>query len=153
MIIDAVVPKSENEVRAIWNIREDFEGILVPEPVYLYDVSLPIREMADYVANVRANVKSRWPRGECYSIGHVADGNLHFFVQTNEQEDLHEASDECVYEPLAKIGGSVSAEHGIGTEKIKWLPHSRSAAEIDLMRNLKKSMDPKNLLNPGRVFA
>ena len=153
MIADAVVPKSEAEARSIWAIREDFEGILVPEPVYLYDVSLPIREMAGYVAKVKANVKARWPNGECYTIGHVADGNLHFFVQPNEKGDLHRASDECVYEPLAEIGGSVSAEHGIGTEKIQWLPHSRSAAEIQLMRVLKRSVDPKNLLNPGRVLA
>ena len=153
MIVDAVIPKSEAEARSIWAIREDFEGILVPEPVYLYDVSLPIREMASYVAKVKANVTARWPDGECYTIGHVADGNLHFFVQPNEKGDLHRASDECVYEPLGEIGGSVSAEHGIGTEKIQWLPHSRSAAEIELMRVLKRSVDPNNLLNPGRVLA
>ena len=113
MIVDAVLPKSEAEVRAIWNIREDFESILEPEPVYLYDVSLPIREMARYVDEVRANVRARWPVGECYTLGHVADGNLHFFVQPNVTGDLHAASDECVYTPLARIGGSVSAEHGL----------------------------------------
>ena len=151
MIIDAVVPKSEAESQAIWAIREDFEDILVPEPVYLYDVSLPIRQMPDYVAAVKRNVRDRWSDGECYTIGHVADGNLHFFVQPNVDGDNHVASDECVYEPLAAIGGSVSAEHGIGTEKLPWLPHSRSEAEIDMMRTLKKTLDPGNLLNPGRV--
>ncbi|MDH3532061.1 MAG: FAD-binding oxidoreductase [Gammaproteobacteria bacterium] len=153
VIIDAVVPKSEAEVRAIWAIREDFEDVLEPEPAYLYDVSLPIREMAAYVAKVRANVKALWPAGDCYALGHVADGNLHFFVRPNQEGSLHSQSDACVYEPLAEVGGSVSAEHGIGTEKIRWLPHSRSAAEIGLMRVLKQSLDPKNLLNPGRVLA
>lgn len=153
LIIDAVIPKSEAESLAIWAIREDFEDILVPEPVYLFDVSLPIREMADYVARVKSRVRQRWTQGECYTIGHVADGNLHFFIQPNESGEWHDASDECVYEPLASIGGSVSAEHGIGTEKIKWLPHSRSADEISLMRTLKQSLDPKNILNPGRVLA
>ncbi len=153
LIVDAVIPKSESESRAIWEIRENFEGILVPEPVYLYDISLPIRDMAAYVASVKANVAKRWSGGQCYAIGHVADGNLHLFVRPLEQGDFHRASDECVYEPLAEVGGSVSAEHGIGTEKLSWLPHSRSAAEIDLMRSLKLSFDSNNILNPGRVIT
>ena len=153
LIVDAVIPKSESESRAIWEIRENFEGILVPEPVYLYDVSLPIRDMAAYVASVKANVATRWSGGQCYAIGHVADGNLHLFVRPLEQGDSHRASDECVYGPLAEVGGSVSAEHGIGTEKLGWLPHSRSAAEIDLMRSLKMSFDSNNILNPGRVIT
>ena len=152
LIVDAVIPKSESESRAVWEIRENFEDILIPEPVYLYDVSLPIRDMAAYIDKVKANVATRWPDGHCYAIGHVADGNLHIFVGPHEQGDLHQASDECVYEPLAEIGGSVSAEHGIGTEKINWLPHSRSEIEIDIMRSLKSSFDPNNILNPGRVF-
>ena len=153
LILDAVIPKSEAENREIWNIREEFDAILKPEPVYLYDVSLPIREMADYVANVKDNVSARWPQGQCYTIGHVADGNLHFFVAPNEPGNFHEASDECVYEPLADIGGSVSAEHGIGMDKRTWLSHSRNDAEIGLMRLLKQNLDPKNLLNPGRVLG
>jgi len=151
LIVDAVIPKSKAENRDMWNIREEFDAILEPEPVYLYDVSLPIREMERYVSKVRANVKKRWSDGQCYTIGHVADGNLHFFVAPNEAGNFHEPSDECVYEPLADVGGSVSAEHGIGTEKLRWLPHSRTPAEINLMRVLKKNLDPKNLLNPGRV--
>ena len=152
IIVDAVIPKSAAEARAIWEIREDFEDVLEPAPVYLYDVSLPIRDMAGYVAAVKAKVRARWPRGACYTIGHVADGNLHFFVRPNEPGDFHAASDECVYEPLAKVGGSISAEHGIGTDKTRWLPHSRSAAEIGLMRSLKSALDPTNILNPGRVL-
>ena len=88
--------------------------MLAQQPVYLYDVSLPILAMRDYVARVKENVRARWPAGACYTIGHVADGNLHFFVAPNEPGNLHKASDECVYGPLADIGGSVSAEHGIG---------------------------------------
>jgi FAD/FMN-containing dehydrogenase len=152
LIVDAVVPKSEAEAREIWNIREEFDDVLIPEPVYLYDVSLPIRDMEEYVNAVKKNVRKRWVDGQCYTIGHVADGNLHFFVLPHEKGDFHEASDECVYQPLADVGGSVSAEHGIGTEKLRWLPHSRTAAEIDLMRTLKQGLDPKNILNPGRVI-
>lgn len=153
LIVDAVIPKSEAESRDVWKLREEFDAVLEPEPVYLYDVSLPIREMAGYVDTVKKNVSARWSNGCCYTIGHVADGNLHFFVAPNEKGEFHADSDECVYGPLAAIGGSVSAEHGIGSEKMRWLAHSRGAAEIDLMRALKKSLDPNNILNPGRVIG
>jgi FAD/FMN-containing dehydrogenase len=89
----------------------------------------------------------------CIALGHMADGNLHFFIAPGEQGDFHKASDECVYEPLKQYGGSVSAEHGIGLEKISWLPHSKSNDEIQLMRKLKHSLDPNNILNPGRVLG
>ena len=153
LIADAVLPKSATETRAIWEIRENFEPALVKPPFYLYDVSLPIRDMAAYVASVEENVRKRWPDGRCVALGHMADGNLHFFVAPMEDGDFHAASDECVYGPLQQYGGSVSAEHGIGLEKISWLPHSKSAAEIQLMHTLKKSLDPNNILNPGRVLG
>lgn len=153
LIADAVVPKSATETRAIWEIRENFEPALVKPPFYLYDVSLPIRDMAAYVDAVEANVSKRWKDGFCIALGHMADGNLHFFVAPGEQGDHHYASDQSVYEPLQQYGGSISAEHGIGLEKISWLPHSKGSAEIQLMRTLKRSLDPNNILNPGRVVG
>jgi len=153
IIVDAILPKSETERRALWDIREDFEAILQEKPLFLYDVSLPIGDMETYVQEVEAAVAQTWPDGEVYTLGHIGDGNLHFFVSPGEgDESLHGLSDECVYGPLAKYQGSVSAEHGIGTEKKNWLSSSRTEAEITLMRTLKKSLDPKNILNPGRVF-
>lgn len=152
LIVDAVVPKSESENRALWAIREDFEAILKPPPVYLYDVSLPIADMAAYVDAVRARVAERWRHGECYTLGHIGDGNLHFFIATAEAGEWHQACDECVYEPLQQYGGSVSAEHGIGTEKRGWLSLSRSEAEIEMMRRLKNALDPQAILNPGVVI-
>ncbi len=153
VIADAVIPKSEAEVRDIWRVREDFDAVLEPAPCYLYDVSLPIRDMEAYVADVKRRVSSRWQNGRCFTLGHMADGNLHFFVSPCETGDHHQSANECVYEPLRPLGGSVSAEHGIGTEKLCWLPHSRSVADIELMRTLKRSLDPNNILNPGRVFG
>ena len=153
LIADAVIPKSAAETRAIWEIRENFEPALVNPPFYLYDVSLPIRDMEAYVAEVEANVDRRWSDGMCVTLGHMADGNLHFFVAPGEMGDFHEDSDRCVYEPLKQYGGSVSAEHGIGIEKLGWLPHSKSAAEIQLMRSLKRAFDPNDILNPGRVVG
>lgn len=153
LIADAVIPKSAAETRAIWEIRENFEPALVAPPFYLYDISLPIRDMAAYVEAVETRVNKQWSGAMCITLGHMADGNLHFFVAPGEQGDHHHASNKCVYEPLRQYGGSVSAEHGIGLEKINWLPHSRSAEEIELMRTMKRTLDPKNILNPGRVLG
>jgi len=155
LLLDAVIAKSEAESTDIWEIRENFEAVLIPEPVYLYDVSLPIRDMAKYGETVIRHIEDRWPDGRCYIMGHMADGNLHLFVQPNEDGggDYHETSNEIVYEPLRDIGGSVSAEHGIGIEKLAWLPHSRAPTEIALMKLMKASLDPKNILNRGRVIA
>ena len=79
-IVDAVIPRSESERRAVWGIREDFEAIL---PAHLYDVSLPISAMAHYVEQVENGLKAKWPDSGCYVLGHVADGNLHLFTRPN----------------------------------------------------------------------
>lgn len=153
LVADAVLPQSDKELRALWEIRENFSALYRRKPIFLYDVSLPIREMETYVATVRACLKARWPQSRCDVIGHIGDGNLHFFVHPGcEGSDLHAQADADVYEPLAPIGGSISAEHGIGSEKRSRLPISRTAEEIALMRTLKASLDPKGILNRGKVL-
>jgi FAD/FMN-containing dehydrogenase len=153
LVADAVLPRSEAERRALWTIREDFSALLVEPPVFLYDVSLPIRDMESYVAEVQARIRARWPRSFCHVLGHIGDGNLHLFVKPEgDGPGLHALADEEVYEPLRAYGGSVSAEHGIGSEKVSRLHISRSPEEIDLMRRLKAALDPLGLLNPGKVL-
>lgn len=152
LIVDAVLPKSESERRQLWDIRENFEMITSREPCYLYDVSLPISDMATYADQVTHGVMQQWPDGECYVFGHMADGNLHLFVRPGIDGDFHQDSDRLVYEPLRQFNGSVSAEHGIGVEKKPWLGYSRTKIELALMRSLKQTLDPNNLLNPGRVL-
>ncbi|MCB1959229.1 MAG: FAD-binding oxidoreductase [Rhodocyclaceae bacterium] len=152
LIVDAVIPQSVGERRALWAVRENFEAMLAGRPTFLYDVSLPVSAMAAYAEAVQAACAARWPQGRCIVFGHIADGNVHLFVQPGDAAATHADSDAIVYAPLAGCEGSVSAEHGIGTEKIGWLSRSRSAAEVDLMRLLKRSLDPKNLLNRGRVL-
>ncbi len=152
-IVDAVVPKSDTERRTLWNIREDFDAIIQPQPTFLYDVSLPIKFMEDYVARVKGGLAKRWPNSLCYVLGHLGDGNLHLFITPNKQdENLHAQADEEVYGPLQDFGGSISAEHGIGTEKKTWLQRNRSPAELSLMKTLKQALDPKCLLNRGKIF-
>ena len=152
IIVDAVLPKSEAEVRDVWRIREDFDALMQMAPLYLYDVSLPIRDMENYVNEVYRLVDQRFPGGKAWTLGHIADGNLHFFIWPGGEGDHYHAANECVYDPLQPYGGSVSAEHGIGLGKLKWLPHSRSKADIELMRTLKQSLDPNGILNPDRVI-
>lgn len=154
LIGDAVLPKTGAERERLWAIREDFSALRRHQPLFLYDVSLPIRDMQAYVSEVRARLEARWPESLLFVLGHLGDGNLHFFIAPRNTGDpfaLHALCDEIVYRPLGRLGGAVSAEHGIGLEKKTWLPLSRSAAEIDLMRTLKRALDPKNILNPGKV--
>lgn len=151
---DAVIPKSESERLALWAIRENFEPIIEPKPIFLYDISLPIIEMNDYVGSVEKALKEKWDACEVYVLGHIADGNLHLFVRPNaDGESLHFSCDEIVYGALKHCGGSVSAEHGIGMEKINWLSHSRTQEELDVMALLKRTLDSKNILNRGRVLS
>ena len=109
--------------------------------------------MSHYVDQVIDGLRARWPESACYVLGHIADGNLHLFTRPNVVEDTHAESDEIVYAPLQGLRGSVSAEHGIGTEKLRWLSESRNKEEIAMMQQLKKTLDPHNLLNPGRVLT
>ena len=154
LVVDAVVAHSETERRGLWAIREQFEALLERRPLFLYDVSLPLAAMAAYVDEVQARLQRRWPDSRCDVMGHVGDGNLHLFVHPGAAtgDDLHAQADEDVYEPLRAVGGSISAEHGIGLEKRDRLPISRTPAELDLMRTLKRALDPHGILNPGKVL-
>ena len=148
-IVDAIIPKSDAERRALWNIREEFDPIL---PAYLYDVSMPMKAMVPYVERIEERLREWRKDAECYVFGHIADGNLHIFVTPHDDGVHHEECDRIVYESLDGFAGSISAEHGIGIEKRQWLGKSRSADEIRIMRQIKATLDPKGLLNPGRVI-
>lgn len=158
IIIDAVIPKSETERLALWDIRENFESILEPKPIFLFDISLPIVDIDNYVCEVKQQLKNKWSDCEFYVLSHIADGNLHFFIRTNETTGLaekvqHLAVDDIVYNILKKFKGSISAEHGIGLEKMAWLHYSRTPTEIELMKLLKRTLDTNNILNRGRVLG
>lgn len=109
--------------------------------------------MEMYIDEVQRRLKMRWPESRCYVLGHIGDGNLHLFITPSAAaDDLHSQVDQAVYEPLSAYQGSVSAEHGIGLEKKHWLNACRTETELALMRQLKRSLDPGNLLNPGKVL-
>jgi FAD/FMN-containing dehydrogenase len=148
-VVDAVLPKSESERQALWLIREEFDPVL---PAYLYDVSLPIKAMSGYVDKLESELSAWRSDAECLVFGHIADGNLHIFVRPHEDGVHHDKSDEIVYGCLDGLSGSISAEHGIGIEKKRWLGDSRNKDEIQMMRSIKTLLDPKNILNPGKVI-
>lgn len=152
---DAVVAGSKAQRKAIWAIREEFEALvkaLVPGSIF--DVSLPIPKMSDFVANMKAALATEWgDQVRSVVYGHIGDGNLHIIVSPRPwTEEARQRVEEIVYTPLKAIGGSMSAEHGVGLEKRAWLQISRSDEEIALMRQLKASLDPLGLLNPGKVL-
>jgi len=116
-------------------------------------VSLPIENMKDYAREVCDAVRAHAGENRAFVFGHMADGNLHIVIAAGDDAATRSKMEDVVYRPLAAIGGSVSAEHGIGLEKRAYLPLSRSIAEISTMRLLKQALDPKCILNPGKVFA
>jgi FAD/FMN-containing dehydrogenase len=152
LIADVAVAKSQAEVASIWALRDDVLQVARWGMPFTYDVSLPIPDMPAYADRVRADLRSLWPQVHVFVFGHMGDGNLHVVVSSGGlPPDAREQVERIVYEPLEAVGGAVSAEHGIGFEKKAWLPISRSASEIELMRTLKRTLDPKGILNPGRV--
>jgi len=153
IIKDAVIPQSEPERSRLWAIRDDVEQHYKEGPVKMFDVSMPILSMEDYVKEVNKRFAENWDTYKCVVFGHVGDGNLHIIggVGSENKEEII-AMESCIYEPLEDINGAISAEHGIGLEKKNYLGISRSVNEINLMKTLKKALDPNNILNPGKVF-
>lgn len=154
VIIDAAIAKSEGERASMWEVRDDVFQVCRYGATCNYDVSLPIGEMPRYVKEVRTRVAREFPAAPVFVYGHVADGNLHVVVVPGASDaSTHERVDLAVYEPLRSMRGSIAAEHGIGLEKRMHLGISRTPEEIATMRLLKRALDPKGILNPGKVFS
>ena len=152
MVVDAVLCTSEAQRESLWALRDDVEGLFRSGMPVAFDVSLPLAAMEGYVAEVVDRLEREWPAYRRFVFGHLGDGNLHIIATGPPDAAARHGIERCVYEPLAARGGSVSAEHGIGREKLPWLPLCRSPAELALMRKLKQALDPKGILNPGCVL-
>ncbi|MBV9997259.1 MAG: FAD-binding oxidoreductase [Caulobacteraceae bacterium] len=152
-IADAAIAKSQAERDEMWALRDDVGQTSRHRPIYTFDVSLGIADMEAYVAAVRASLAERWPAFTLMVFGHLGDGNLHLIAGVGAGgPEVRRAVEERIYRPLAAIGGSISAEHGVGLQKRDFLALSRSAEEIALMRTLKRALDPRGILNPGKIF-
>lgn len=150
---DAVLAQSEAETRSFWAIRDsvsDFNALIGAR--VQFDVGLPIGRIGELVEACRAALAARWPGVVLIVYGHLGDGNLHLQVAIpgaapQPKKEVY----DLVYGLVRERQGSISAEHGIGTLKLPYLGHSRSAEEIALMATLKRALDPKGILNPGKV--
>jgi len=154
LIVDAAVAQSKQQREDLWAIRDDIPGLTQKLfPPIVFDISLGIPQMGDYVDEVRQQLLQRWPQANMVVFGHLGDGNIHLVVTVGslEPEQVH-AVENIVYEALGRRNGIVSAEHGIGLDKREYLRHSRSDDEITLMKTLKQALDPKGILNPGKIF-
>jgi len=154
LIVDAVIAQSKQQRNDLWGIRDDVEGLFESLfPPMAFDISLSIQHMEEYVEEVRAALKGKWENARMVVFGHLGDGNIHLGlgVGSLEPEVVH-AVENIVYEALGRRGGVISAEHGIGLDKRDYLAHSRSTEEIALMKTIKMAIDPKNILNPGKIL-
>ncbi len=155
VIEDAALAQSHAEAQALWAIRDATAGFPRWLPgMAAFDVSFPIRRIGEVAARCQALLNERWPGGTHLFFGHLGDGNLHVISHmAGMDEDLRHAIEHAVYDLTREFGGSVSAEHGIGTLKRKVLGHCRSADELAAMRSLKAALDPAGILNPGKLLV
>ena len=145
---DAAVAENENRSAALWRYREDHTlAIATVGTPHKLDVTVPIGRLAGFVRDIPGIVARQAPQATTWLFGHVGDGNLHVNVTGLAEDD--ESADEAVFEHVATLGGSISAEHGIGTAKKRWLHLTRSEAEIGAMRAIKDALDPDGILNPN----
>jgi FAD/FMN-containing dehydrogenase len=154
LVDDAAIARSDAQRKNMFAIRDDVGDVLrTLSPVFGYDVSMPILTMGSFADDVKAAMDKRFPGNTTFVLGHMGDGNLHLVVSVGSKSaEAHAGADDIIYQAVRARGGSISAEHGIGLEKKPYLSFSRSPAEIAAMRAIKAALDPKNILNPGKIF-
>jgi FAD/FMN-containing dehydrogenase len=164
-VLDATMAQSPREKTELWALRERVaEAVMHREParrksgiVHQQDLSVPIASLVDFFGDIESRYAKAYPEFEVFIFGHIGDGNLHIFIRkpegmaTAEFESKCAASDTMLFELCEKFRGSVSAEHGVGLLKKPALRYTRSETELGYMRALKTALDPKGLLNPGKI--
>jgi FAD/FMN-containing dehydrogenase len=154
LIKDAVVAQSRADRNRFWAYRETpYEyGRFLPEEIR-FDVSVPLNRMTEAVEHLRQEMPLHWPDAVYVVFGHVADSNIHINVAIRDMDDgIKKGVQKLVYDLVSGLGGSISAEHGIGRIKRPYLPLSRTEPERELMAKMKQMLDPEGILNPGRVL-
>lgn len=158
LVIDATIAASEAQRRALWDVRENApESHKRSRGVARSDISLAQSSLAPFYEDMVAAVKTVDPTIRICGYGHLGDGNLHFNLVADERSNSEFDSKkdqlyELIYEHVAKYNGSISAEHGIGQTKRAQLAKVKAPEVLDVMRAIKASIDPKNLMNPGKVI-
>ena len=160
LVHDATIARSEAQAAELWTLRE-----CIPEAQRLegssikHDISLPVSRIPEFLADARANLDTALPGVRYIVFGHLGDGNLHYNLSPRAGTAASASLDETaranriVYDLVARLGGSFSAEHGIGQMKRAELERYKSAVELELMRRIKRALDPAAVLNPGKVVG
>lgn len=159
LISDAIIANSIQQSRDLWSIRESIpEAQLVLGTVIKHDISLPISQITNFVEATEIKLQHLWPKMQTIIFGHVGDGNLHYNLAplspdlSNDIEERRKYINQLVHDQVYAYSGSFSAEHGIGQAKREELPLRKSTVEIELMKSIKRALDPKNIMNPGKVL-
>lgn len=155
---DGVISQSAAQAAGLWRLRDTITESLAPLKPYKNDISVRISAIPAFMQAMREIFDREYPGCEIVWFGHIGDGNLHINVIKSAQTSDEAFIVECervtalLAETLAKFEGSISAEHGIGLVKKKYLGATRSEAEIAMMRGIKRVLDPHGIMNPGKIF-
>ena len=157
-VIDGLISQSDAQAAELWRWREAISESIAPRTPYKNDLSVRVARVPGFLADLESLVARHYPDFEVVWFGHIGDGNLHMNVlcpHGMDPDDFRRACDGLsprVFEVVQAHGGSVSAEHGVGLLKRDYLHFSRSEAELDSLRALKRHFDPDGILNPGKVL-
>ena len=157
-VSDGVISQSDAQAAQLWRLREGITESLAPYKPYKNDVSVRISAMPAFLQETQALLRQAYPHFEVVWFGHIGDGNLHINVLKPDVLGDVDFVSQCeqvtrlLAASLKKHEGSISAEHGIGLVKKGYLESTRSTAEIEVMRGIKRVLDPKGILNPGKLF-
>jgi FAD/FMN-containing dehydrogenase len=159
VVQDSVIPASSDEAAAIWRMRYSIADVQRPEGVSIkHDISVPVSVVPAFIDAGIETVTMLVPDCRPVPFGHIGDGNIHFNVSQPEGGDgasfraRRGEINRAIFDLVARHGGSIAAEHGIGQMKRDLLPTVRSDVEMDVMRRIKAALDPKGILNPGKVL-
>jgi FAD/FMN-containing dehydrogenase len=159
LAVDGTLAQHTTQARALWELREGIsESLSATGLPHKNDVALPIARLAPFCAELDEIFTRRYPGWEICLFGHVGDGNLHINVMKPEAMDRAEffsktkEADRDLFALVQRHHGSISAEHGIGLLKKPYLSFSRSEAELEVMRSVKRVLDPQGTLNPGKIL-
>lgn len=157
-VVDGVMSQSIEQLQNLWRLREDISETLSQWTPYKNDIATIVSQVPPFIAEVDALVGREYPDFEIVWFGHIGDGNVHLNILKPDALTVPEFHQQChtvskqVFEIVQRYGGSVSAEHGVGLLKKDYLSYGRSAAEIELMRQIKRVFDPNGVMNPGKIF-